>query len=242
MACHTRCLAWLLPMLRIICYSCSNLSTITLGLPVMPQTGIKRSKSSDMSPSTYTQGRTDAAEAQKGTKRKHSEAGPRRAVKKSAATSSRVIATPGTDRLSCLSPEILDIIANSIVDKPTISIMSRTSKHFYSLMTPRLYNHLVVSAMFHAHIPKVIRTLEPHLTIKQKKQLKKEGKYKGQQERYSTGLNENQVPFCASHVRHLVIGASDPGKKHKYIVERYYEEALKNMANIEVLETRVVNA
>lgn len=121
-----------------------------------------------------------------------------------------------------------------------MSAMSRISKLFYSLIVPRLYERVAVAAMFHAHIPKVIRTLEPHLTITQKKQLKREGRYKGQQERYPTGLDEEKVPFCASHVRQFIIGASDPGKRHKYIVERYYEEALKNMTNIEILETHVV--
>jgi len=102
---------------------------------------------------------------------------------------------------------------------------------------PRLYGRIAVAAMFHAHIPKLIRTLEPLLTIKQKKQLKKEGKYKGQQENYPRGLDENATPICASYVRQLVIGAADPGHKHKYIVERYIEEALKNMPNLETVQT-----
>lgn len=93
--------------------------------------------------------------------------------------------------------------------------------------------------MFHAHIPKLIRTIEPHLRIAQKKQLKKEGKYKGQQEEYPRGLDEKAKPDCASYVRQLVVGVSDPGKKHKYIVERYVEEFLKNIENLEILETRV---
>jgi hypothetical protein len=32
----------------------------------------------------------------------------------------------------------------------------------------------------------------------------------------------------------------DPGRKHDYIVHRYVEEALKNMVNLEVVETRVL--
>lgn len=107
-------------------------------------------------------------------------------------------------------------------------------------MMPRLYDRIAVAAMFHAHIPKLIRTLEPHLTIAQKKQLKKEGKYKGQQERYPTGLNESAKPICATYVRQMIVGAADPGKKHRYIVDRYVEEAFKNMNNLEIVETRIL--
>lgn len=147
----------------------------------------------------------------------------------------------GQDRLSSLSVEILDMIADSISEQPTISALSRTSKRFYALMAPRLYSRVAVAAMFHAHIAKLIRTIEPHLTIEQKSQLKREGKYKGQQEKYPSGLDEKRVPICAGYVRQLIIGVSDPGKKHKYIVDRYYEEALKNMKNLSIVETRVVN-
>ncbi len=141
------------------------------------------------------------------------------------------------DNLSSLSPEIFGMMAENIVDLQSISALARTSKGLYALMMPRLYGRVAVAAMFHAHIPKLIRTLEPLLTIGQKKQLKKEGKYKGQQEKYPTGLDEKKTPICASYVKQMVIGAVDPGKKHKYIVERYLEEVLKNLANIEILET-----
>jgi hypothetical protein len=107
-------------------------------------------------------------------------------------------------------------------------------------MMPQLYGRVAVAAMFHAHIAKLIRTLEPHLTIAQKKQLKKEGKYKGQQDRYRTGLDEHAKPICAAYVRQIVVGVADPGKKHKYIVDRYVEEAFKNFDNLETIETRVM--
>jgi hypothetical protein len=70
--------------------------------------------------------------------------------------------------------------------------------------------------------------------------LKKEGKYKGQQERYPDGLDENAKPICATHVRQIIVGVVDPGKKHRYIVDRYIEEAFKNMDNLEIVETRVL--
>lgn len=130
--------------------------------------------------------------------------------------------------------------AHQIKDPLTMSALGRTSKYFYSLMMPRLYGRIAVAAMFHAHIPKLIRTLEPHLTIAQKKKLKKEGRYKGQQERYPSGLDEEAKPICASYVRQMVVGVSDPGRKHNYIVDRYVEEVFKNMNNLEIVETWIL--
>jgi hypothetical protein len=120
-----------------------------------------------------------------------------------------------------------------------MSSLGRTCKSLYTHMMPRLYGRVAVAAMFHAHIAKLIRTLEPHLTIAQKKQLKKEGQYRGQQERYPSGLDEKVKPICATYVRQLVVGVADPGRKHKYIVDRYVEEALKNMSELEIIETHV---
>lgn len=124
-----------------------------------------------------------------------------------------------------------------MTDKVSISSLSRASKRYYSLMGPRLHKRIAVTAMFHAHIQKLIRAVEPHLSISQKKFLKKQGKYKGQQEQYSRGLDENKVPECASFVRQMIIGVCDPGRKHEYIVQLYMDEAFKNMKNLEIVET-----
>jgi hypothetical protein len=105
---------------------------------------------------------------------------------------------------------------------------------------PMLHKRIVVAAAFHAHIARLIRTLEPYLTIAQKKQLKKEGKYKGQQERYSGDVDQDLKPACTSYVRQIIIGHSDPGKRHVRIVEKYIEEALKNMNCLEIIDTRIL--
>lgn len=118
-----------------------------------------------------------------------------------------------------------------------MSKLSRTNKRYYSIIGPRLYRRSIIAAMFHAHIPKVIRALEPHLTIAQKRQLKKEGKYKGQKERYSSRLDQHATPTCAAYVKQMVVGVCSPGRKHEYIVRRYVEEAFKNMPNLEIIET-----
>jgi hypothetical protein len=44
------------------------------------------------------------------------------------------------------------------------------------------------------------------------------------------------MPHCAAHVRQMVAGVADPGRKHEYIVYRYVEEALKNIVNLEIVE------
>ncbi|RSL78012.1 hypothetical protein CEP51_008575 [Fusarium floridanum] len=144
------------------------------------------------------------------------------------------------DALSPLPPEILNMILQSIDDRPTLGKLGRTSKKYYSIAMPYLYKQIAVAAMFHAHIPKLIRALEPVLTIAQKKQLKKEGKYKGQQERFSSRLDENAKPLCADYVRSIVVGVCDPGRKHKYITTRYLEEAFQNLNNLEIIEANVL--
>ncbi|ETS83800.1 hypothetical protein PFICI_05676 [Pestalotiopsis fici W106-1] len=145
------------------------------------------------------------------------------------------------DKISILPPEILHMILGSISDQKDMSALGRTSKMFYSVMMPRLYGRVVVASMFHAHIAKLIRTLEPLLSIAQKKQLKKEGKYKGQQEKYPTGLNEKAIPACAGYAKQFVVGYCNPGRKHDYICYRYVEEALKVLKNLEVLDIVILN-
>ncbi|KAM0338328.1 hypothetical protein ACHAPU_011357 [Fusarium lateritium] len=70
----------------------------------------------------------------------------------------------------------------------------------------------------------------------QRKQLKKEGRYRGQQDKYPSNLSPKEKPACAEHVRQLFVRHLNPGRKHAQILYRYIEEALHNMTNIEVLE------
>ena len=107
-------------------------------------------------------------------------------------------------------------------------------------MTPRLHKRIAIAAPFHAHIRKAIRILEPHLSVAQKKQLRKEGKYLGQQERYPPGAGSKLKPTFAGYVRQMIIGQVDPGRKHEYIVFRYLEEAFKNLNSLEVVDTHVL--
>ncbi|KAM0350999.1 hypothetical protein ACHAPU_002777 [Fusarium lateritium] len=139
--------------------------------------------------------------------------------------------------LTRLPAEILQPILESVDDPPSMVKLACTSKKLYQLVMPILHKRVSVSVHFWAHIPHVIRQLEPHLSIAQKRQLKREGKYKGQQERFSSRLDPSVVPACADYVRQMVIGSIDPGKKHKTIVLRYLEEVLKNVHNLEVLDT-----
>jgi hypothetical protein len=114
--------------------------------------------------------------------------------------------------------------------------LSRTCKTFQWLLSPRLYSRVSVEASFHSHIAKFIRNIEPHLSIRQRKQLKKEGKYRGQQDKYPSNLGPKEKPACAEHVRQLFVSHLKPGRKHAQILYRYIEEAVQNMRNIEVLE------
>lgn len=132
------------------------------------------------------------------------------------------------------------ILYTQINDQPTLAKLARTCKKYYAIAMPYLYKRIAVAAMFHAHIPKFIRALEPLLTIAQKKQLKEEGKYKGQQAQFSSLLDENAKPLWADCVRQMVVGVCDPGRKHEYIIGRYLEETFQNLSNLEIVETYVL--
>ncbi|KAF5635852.1 hypothetical protein F52700_5164 [Fusarium sp. NRRL 52700] len=145
-------------------------------------------------------------------------------------------ATVPDDVLSVLPAEILQQILESINDSRSMIKMACTSKRYYALVMAIIHKRISVSTSFWAHIPHVIRRIEPHLSIAQKKQLKREGQYKGQQEKFSTRLDPNAVPACASNVRQMIIGRIDPGKRHKPFLMRYFEEVLKNLHNLEVFD------
>ncbi|KAF4451268.1 hypothetical protein F53441_5689 [Fusarium austroafricanum] len=138
------------------------------------------------------------------------------------------------DKLSVLPAEILQLILENVRDNPSMVKLACTSKRYYSIASSIFHKRISVSVAFWAHIPNVIRRIEPHLSIAQKKQLKKEGKYKGQQEKFSTRLDPDAVPPSADFVRQMIVGHIDPGKKHKPIVMRYLEEVMKNLHNLEV--------
>ncbi|RBQ80916.1 hypothetical protein FVER14953_10604 [Fusarium verticillioides] len=140
------------------------------------------------------------------------------------------------DVLSVLPAEILQQILESVNDPKSMVKMACTSKRYYAIVMAIIHKRISVSTSFWTHIPHVIRRIEPHLSIAQKKQLKRECKYKGQQEKFSTLLDPNAVPPCASNVRQMIIGGIDPGKRHKPFVLRYFEEVLKNLHNLEVFD------
>ncbi|KAF5971270.1 hypothetical protein FCOIX_9949 [Fusarium coicis] len=140
------------------------------------------------------------------------------------------------DVLSVLPAEILQQILESVNDPTSMVKMACTSKRYYAIVMAIIHKRISVSTSFWTHIPHVIRRIEPHLSIAQKKQLKREGRYKGQQEKFSTLLDPKAVPPCASNVRQMVIGGIDPGKRHKPFVLRYFEEVLKNLHNLEVFD------
>jgi hypothetical protein len=166
------------------------------------------------------------------------------------------------DALSSLPPEIFELILDAIQDDVSwrtgdnhdqadqdplqekgaaaMSRLARTSKSFQRLLGPRMHKRITLGVGYHAYIPYLIRTLDPYLRITQRKQLKREGKYKGQQDRFSSRLDQDAVPACGQYVHQLLIGAIVPGNKHKYICLRYIEEMLKNIKNLELVDTRVL--
>lgn len=151
--------------------------------------------------------------------------------------------TAGTKALlETISPDILQIILDEVTERKDMAALSRTCKALNPLMTQRLHRRVIVSAEHFGQIPAMIRTVERYLSIQQKKEIKKIGQYKGQQETYPVGVDEDEVPECAKYVRELVIGNSSPGKKHNETVHRYIEEFCKNMTDIRVLEANMLTS
>ncbi|OAA76219.1 hypothetical protein LEL_05903 [Akanthomyces lecanii RCEF 1005] len=136
--------------------------------------------------------------------------------------------------------EILAMILDCVADKRNLIKLCRTSKFLYELLMPRVHRRVIVSAMHYAQIKAMIQTVEPYLSIRQRRELRAQKAYAGQQERYPTGQDEDKIPDGARFVRELVVGQSNPGKKHDVFVHRYVEEFVKNMTAVEVLEIEML--
>ncbi|KAF5664461.1 hypothetical protein FHETE_7052 [Fusarium heterosporum] len=158
-------------------------------------------------------------------------------AKKTTTVAAQATAGATSLALSSLPQEILDMIFESIDDTKSLGRLSKTCKTYYALVTPQLYKRLDVWVSFHAHIAKLIRTIDPLLSIEQKKQLKKVGTYKGQQESFPSKVDQRKKPEIANFVKQALLGIGDPGKNHREIVHRYVDEAMKNMHNLEIVET-----
>lgn len=168
------------------------------------------------------------------------------AAKKSAAKGAKakgkaaVSATPAPSLLETVPPEVLSIILDSVEGKRDMASLCGTCKDLHALMMPRLHQRVILVAEHFGHIPAMIRTVQRYLSIAQKKELRKMGTYKGQQETYPAGVDEHEVPDCTRFIQELVIGKCNPGKKHDKIAHRYIEEFLKNVTNVRVVETNML--
>ncbi|XEU99744.1 hypothetical protein FSHL1_005031 [Fusarium sambucinum] len=180
-----------------------------------------KTKSSDERSDNKSLGRQSKSKAR---------AGMRNTTNSSVQTSANTSKGP----FSSLPPEVFNLVIEKVEDTKSLGNLSKTSKAFHSLVTPQLFKRVEGSVSFHAHIAKLIRTIEPLLTIKQRKQLKKEGQYKGQQESFPKNADDNERPEIADCVRQALFDIGDPGKKHRYIVFRYIEELLEIADNLEV--------
>ncbi|KAF5023103.1 hypothetical protein F66182_4860 [Fusarium sp. NRRL 66182] len=184
--------------------------------------------------------RAAAAPVQEQPAAKSAKKAPKSAVQKTNTKKRPTRPVSTGDVLAALPQEIFDLIVDNIKDSNTLSRLSRTCKKYHSLVKPQLYKRISVQVSFHAHIPRFIRTLEPLLTVAQRKELKKVGKYKGQREDYPK-IDIHEKPEIANHVRQIFFDTGDPGQSHRQIIDRYVEETLKTLTNLEVVETRVLN-
>ncbi|CAG8978307.1 hypothetical protein HYALB_00005893 [Hymenoscyphus albidus] len=86
----------------------------------------------------------------------------------------------------------------------------------YILMATRMYGRITGGSAFRAQMCKLIRTLEPHLSIAQERQLKRKGIYGGLEERDPDSVDQKAKPNCATCV-----------------------QGMKNMDNLQVVEMSV---
>ena len=105
---------------------------------------------------------------------------------------------------------------------------------------PRIHRRVIVSAMHHAQIKVIIQTVEPYLSIRQRRELRAQKAYAGQQGRYPARQDEDKIPDGGRLMREFVIRQSNPGKKQDVFVHRYVEEFIKNMPEVEVLEVEML--
>ncbi|RSL58235.1 hypothetical protein CEP54_007893 [Fusarium duplospermum] len=72
--------------------------------------------------------------------------------------------------------------------------------------------------------------------MSQRKELWRERQHKGQQNRFPRGVDEDEIPYCASRVRQLTFGILAQRRSHLYLAHRCLEEASKNMQNAEIVD------
>ncbi|RGP69110.1 hypothetical protein FLONG3_7963 [Fusarium longipes] len=109
------------------------------------------------------------------------------------------------DALSVLPAEIqLEIIAH-ISDRKSMINMARTSKRYYSLVMPVIYEHVSVDFRIPNGFSRVLKPLDACLSIAQKRKLRKLAKYKGRLRRFYYRLNPDVIPSCAQSMAHSIV-------------------------------------
>ncbi|KAK6714739.1 hypothetical protein SNK04_005672 [Fusarium graminearum] len=140
------------------------------------------------------------------------------------------------DALASLPTEIQIQILSNIVPKHLMSF-ARTSKRNYALVVSIVNKSIAVRASDDEYVYKVISRLEPFLSINQKRKLWKEGRCRSQQIKFHGLLAPDVVPLGAQCVRQMTVGLIGRAVKHRQNVMRKLEEVLKNLSNLEVLDT-----
>ncbi|RSM08941.1 hypothetical protein CEP52_004404 [Fusarium oligoseptatum] len=132
--------------------------------------------------------------------------------------------------------ELLDLVLDNIQDPWTLRRLGQTCKRYHQVTKPRIQQYVHISVDSRGHVDRLIRVIEPHLSIAQRKQLLRDGQHKGQQNRFPLGVDEDEIPSCASRVRQLTFGILPQRRSHLYLAHRYLEEAFKNMQNAEIVD------
>ncbi|CAH0047219.1 unnamed protein product [Clonostachys solani] len=113
--------------------------------------------------------------------------------------------------------------------------VARTCKEFHSIMTPRLHRRVAYKVEDDAQLPQFIRLIQRYLSVTQNRKLRSQCRCEGQRDGVPYGSDLGANPPCAGYVREMIIGHIFTGRKGKYMVYRYLEEALKSMHGLEIV-------
>ncbi|KAK6347281.1 hypothetical protein TWF696_007353 [Orbilia brochopaga] len=123
-------------------------------------------------------------------------------------------------------------------DTGTTSAVSRVSKAFHQAISPLLYRQLTACAPSRPNICGFVKLLEPFLSITQLKELHSNSspeEYPGQNRTYPVIADEDAVPYCAQHVKRLLVGWTNPAGVRMEVLSSYIEKLLANLTNLETL-------
>ncbi|ESU10280.1 hypothetical protein FGSG_03010 [Fusarium graminearum PH-1] len=135
------------------------------------------------------------------------------------------------------TPDLVNDEQQPVPPAPKDALASLPTEIQIQILSNVLNKSIAVRASDDEYVYKVISRLEPFLSINQKRKLWKEGRCRSQQIKSHRLLAPDVAPLGAQCVRQMTVGLIGRAVKHRQNVMRKLEEVLKNLSNLEVLDT-----